>query len=449
MNEVTLTEMLDAREERVRTRTALQNRHSLPVISFTMNIAGPVKTSPLIERVFTLGLSRLKDALSDKEIKEEIINISKCGPSAQLAVDADAKGLKRIAVAIEESSEVGRLFDIDVYGTDGVALTRDNERGCLVCKRSGRACARSRAHSVEELTRVSTDIMTRTMAELDAALVAALARECLIREVMTSPKPGLVDPEGCGSHSDMTVESFIESADALEPYFYDAVRLGMKTKNDTPDALFTLLRERGLIAEGDMYRATGGVNTHKGVIYSIGIIAGAIGRLWDAESPIASTEDILRCAGEIAKESASRDLNAADGSTAGTRLYLERGIRGIRGEAALGFPSVINIALPAYRSAIELGLDENLSGLMALLALIAETEDTNLYKRGGEDGAKYAKAYAKRLISLDTPPALDDLAAMDKEFVKRNLSPGGCADLLAIAYLMLSLEECKKEFKIK
>ena len=356
------------------------------------------------------------------------------------AVDADEHELKRLAEKIEEGSPIGRLFDIDVVDRDGNGLSREVPRACLVCGEAGRACARSRAHSAEEVYRVTVDLIEREMTRVDAERMANVAKESLVREVNTTPKPGLVDLSNNGSHRDMTPDTFYRSADALFGYFKDSFLIGASSRNAEPEATFSLLRKRGMLAESEMYSATGGVNTHKGAIYSFGIILGAIGRLWRVDKPATDTRDILAEAARLAHGAEKTDFVAADDSTAGMRCYRSYGVRGIRGEAADGFPSVSEIAIPAYRQAVALGGDENFAGLYALISLIAAVEDTALYNRGGREGAEFARSEAKKLLAADALPTLADYERLDAGFISRNLSPGGCADLLAISYFLMSLD---------
>ena len=130
-----------------------------------------------------------------------------------------------------------------------------------------------------------------------------------------------------------------------------------------------------------------------------------------------------------------KGFKAATGKTAGERLYLQYGIRGIRGEAADGFPSVKNIGLPHFRQARAEGVSQNGAGVLTLLHLIAQVQDTTLYHRGGCDGAQWAAAAAKKLLPC---PSNAQIAQLDDAFIARNLSPGGCADLLAATYFLHS-----------
>ena len=176
----------------------------------------------------------------------------------------------------------------------------------------------------------------------------------------------------------------------------------------------------------------------------MGVILGALGRLWKVECPYPCVSDILNECSKLTKKAVEKDLENIDGSTAGGRLYLLNGNKGIRGETQNGFPSVKNIALPAYKAALNSGKNENDAGIYALLHLIANIYDTSIYNRGGEDGVKYARERARDLlIKKDLEYA--DLVDMDKDFINRNLSPGGSADLLAITYFLADLEKTTKE----
>ncbi len=441
MSGVSLADILAAREERVGLQRELIMRHGVPVICFTMNIAGPRKTSPLILRAFNEGVCALDLALSGWDVPKRIIHQKDTGYEAFYSVNRKESDIKELCVQLEGSMPLGRLFDMDVIGVSGEKLSRGDMRKCIICDMPAMLCARSRAHSVPELEKATRRIITDHFRAVDRARIGALAHNSLLKEVYTTPKPGLVDLQNSGSHRDMDVHSFEASAAALLPYFERCFTIGIETADRSFDEAFCELRYAGIEAEGAMYRATDGVNTHKGAIYSMGIIAGSVGRLWRAERPFATTDEILECAGALSHNAAVQDLRTSDGSTAGSRLYLLRGITGIRGEAMAGFPSVKSIALPCLRSLAAGKEDITEAGAVVLLHLIRSVDDTSLYKRGGEDGVKYARSYAARLIEGGKIPKREELVAMDAEFIKRGLSPGGCADLLAITYFLYALSE--------
>ncbi len=464
--EISLMELLDARERRVLIQNKIIKEYPCPLICFTMNIAGPVKTSPLILRAFNYGLSELEKNFSEYKILNRLIEYEKSGPAAFYSVSGQALDIKNICVSIEESTPLGRLFDMDVLDASGNKLERKCERSCIVCGKKGRSCAAGRLHSVEILKDTTKQIITRHFAESDLEYISSLAKSSLIKEVLTTPKPGLVDCNNTGSHRDMTVDSFIKSADALSPYFKKCVKIGIESSCQSPNSTFDLLRTAGLEAEKDMYAATGGVNTHKGIIYSMGVICGAIGRLWKPEKPVAPVDNILNECKEIVRLSTELDFANIIPITPGARAYLHNGSRGIRGEVAEGFPSVCNIALPVYQKALKsdippiteelsengysnihtdfsaeiLTKKENDAGVFTLLHLISKIYDTSIYNRGGEQGVLYAKKIALDLLEHQ-PISKSGIEKTDENFINMNLSPGGAADLLAITYFLSDLDK--------
>ena len=437
--EVTLSQVLQAREDRVRLQKQFLQTFHCPIICFTMNIAGPVKNSPLIQRGFREGLGALEKLLPKEAIRSYQKDISVTGCQAMYAVDMDANALKEICTSIEDATPLGRLFDMDVLDVSGDKLQRKSPRNCIVCGAAGRGCAAGRLHSVAQLQTVTTNILREHFSAMDAENIASLAVQSLIDEVHTTPKPGLVDCRNNGSHTDMDIGHFIASANALKPYFKECFQIGQDAALRSPQETFPPLRQAGLSAEKAMYLATGGVNTHKGAIYTLGLLCGGMGRLWSPESPIADNGAIAAECASIVSASVNSDFAATDNSTAGLRLYREYGIKGVRGEAAAGFPSALCIGLPAYKNALSKGLSQNDAGVITLLHLIAEVRDTNLYHRGGCAGAVWAAESAQALLDAAPYPSIQQVEALDNAFIRQNLSPGGCADLLAVTYFLHSL----------
>lgn len=430
MKEVTLQQVLQAREDRVNLQKQFLQKYRCPLIVFTMNIAGPVKTNPLIERGFYAGLQMLQDVLPAAAIQEIYIHKVSTGWEGYLPVDLPAKVLKNHCIKIEEATSLGRLLDMDVLDADGRKLERDSLRGCLVCGKPGRVCAAGRLHSVEQLQAATGKILRDHFVEVDRERIARLACECLLDEANTTPKPGLVDRRNCGSHTDMCLQTFISSANALRSYFAACVTIGHQTAHLSPKDTFLRLRQAGIQAEKTMLEATGGVNTHKGAIFTLGILCGCIGRLgfWELK-------ELLHQASLMGKE-AEGDFTSATGHTAGERLYLQENLRGIRGEVADGLLCVVNIGLPVYQEALVSGLSPNDAGVVTLLHLIANVQDTNLYHRGGAAGAAWAAESAKNLLQTAAYPPTPFVEKLDDAFITRNLSPGGCADLLAVTYFL-------------
>ena len=430
MKTVTLPEILEAREKRVQRQTELLKQFGCPLICFTMNIAGPIKNDERITRSFLLGcrdldrqLLRSKAAVLHRELVTE-----PTGCEAYYAVDYPADRLKTLTVELEEGTTAGRLYDMDVLTPDGKKLERNSERPCLICGKPGRGCVRSRAHSVEQLQERTGAILTAALQEDACRTAAELTQRALLYEVCVTTKPGLVDRSNPGSHRDMDIYTFMRSAAALYPYFHLCVRIGMDTAEQPPEATFAALRRPGKLAENDMLAATDGVNTHKGAVFTMGVLCGALGRLdrseWHKPQAVAQM-----CAamtrGLTAHDFAG--VTAENAATAGEKLYVHYGITGIRGQMEAGLPAVLQHGMPTLEAWLDLGASEDEAGTAALLALIAATEDTNLIARGGMEGVRWAAEMVKKT---------QDGKELDTYFIQRNLSPGGSADLLAVCWLL-------------
>lgn len=440
MEEVTLNQMLNAREERAFRQFTLNRRYQKPILSFSMNIPGPVKDSPLIRRGFHCGCQALEEALPAIAYREIIPAVT--GWEALYVLNMEALAVKKITTTIEDTHGLGRLFDMDVLDGNLNKLDRETvgggSRNCIVCGLPGRGCASRRLHSVAELQGVVKAILTGYFAHQDAQAIGALAVKSLLDEVETTPKPGLVDRNNNGSHRDMTLSTFYRSAHALEPYFVRCVQLGQETAAQSPEETFSHLREEGIRAEKTMFTATDGVNTHKGAIFTIGILCGAVGRLWCPTEKFSESK-LFETVAAMTAQAMEADFRRAGDHTAGERLYRQTGTWGIRGEVARGLPNVSQVGLPAYREYGSRGLSQNDAGVYTLLRLIASAEDTCLMHRGGREGAEAAKAQASQLMAGQTLPKISQVEALDSWFIQRNLSPGGCADLLAAVYFVNSL----------
>ena len=170
----------------------------------------------------------------------------------------------------------------------------------------------------------------------------------------------------------------------------------------------------------------------------MGLLCGCIGTLWSAVSPCPPAAAVLAQCGKLAAPALAPDLATATGATAGVRRYLRQGITGIRGEAAAGYPS-LQQGLEFYQHQQAKSTNKNDALVRTLLYLIAHTNDTNLYHRGGAAGAQWASDAAKALLPAPTTAQIE---ALDDAFIQKNLSPGGCADLLAA---VIFLDRCQHD----
>ena len=268
-----------------------------------------------------------------------------------------------------------------------------------------------------------------------ARRVGRLAHRALLREALLTPKPGLVDRDNSGAHPDMNVTTFVASARAITPWMAEFFLAGVRGEDLPPRAALALLRPLGLACERAMLAATGGANTHKGAIFAFGLTLGAAGRLFARGAaldcaPICA-EIAAMCQNLVAHEMAGP--RAED--SAGVRAFRAYGFAGARGEAAHGYPLVRLVALPAYERALaeDAGRDEAL--LIALVHLLERASDTNLLSRGGMEAVLYVRACATEFLRADSGfDVKARLSELNRDFVARNLSPGGSADLLSLTW---------------
>lgn len=443
MKEVSLTEMLEARERRVCHQQELLAQYHKPIVCFTMNIAGPVKASPLIRRGFVRGQQLLRQQFFRAKLTPLYMD-SSCtvtGCEAFYVLDADPLRIKKFTTDIEDATPLGRLFDMDVLRPDGVKVEREKlhlpGRTCLLCGGPAKVCSSRRLHTVAELQAKTTAILTDAIHALDAAAAAQQAVRAILYEVSTTPKPGLVDRLNSGSHKDMDFFTFMDSAASLYPYFEACARAGQATAERPAPETFAALRPLGCEAEGEMLEATGGVNTHKGAIFSIGITCAALGRL--DRALWAKPARVLAEVAAMASGLTERDfagVTAENAVTTGQKLYAQYGITGVRGQVEAGLPAVLYYGLPALEEGLARGYDINRSGCGALLEILANSTDTNIIARSSLEVQRGLVEELRAFLEKTPYPDAFALSVLDDRFTAENLSPGGSADLLALTYLL-------------
>jgi triphosphoribosyl-dephospho-CoA synthase len=268
----------------------------------------------------------------------------------------------------------------------------------------------------------------------DAERIGQIAAGALLAELDTWPKPGLVSPFDNGSHDDMDYGTFLRSIDALSPFYTELAAAG------GAGADMDELRRIGRLAEDAMLAATGGVNTHRGAIFALGLLCAAAGAAC-AEGFRLSPEQLAQLTGQRWGREILRGpipLNS-HGSNALRRF----GAGGARAEAANGFPHALRIGLPALRAGRALAGQEEPARVHAFFALLAAMDDTNLLHRGGMEGLRAARRAASDFLLAGGVGAADWLSratAVHHSFVARRLSPGGSADLLAATIFLDLLE---------
>ena len=271
-----------------------------------------------------------------------------------------------------------------------------------------------------------------------AQTLGLAAVRALYAEVALEPKPGLVSFRDCGSHTDMTAQTFMRSLFALRGYFPHMVRAGHD------GAPFAVLQSLGQGAEARMLTATCGINTHRGAIFGLGLLCASAGQLHAQGLPFTSQHlrgTLLSTWGAALAQrarAARLSLPVSNGQKAVRRF----GLRSAGDEAAQAFPVLFDVTLPALQAALRAGAGERAARVQALFATMAALDDTNCVHRGGMDGLRWVQNSAREFLNAGGVLQADWVAqarAMHSALVARRLSPGGSADVLASACWVASL----------
>lgn len=454
-NCVSLEEILNARENRVKIQQKMLQKAPTCLLSFTLNIPGPVKVFPYTKWAYEVGSSIISKGVSllNGDVLEQFEAKNETGWEGFFALNLPPEEIKTYLLEQEEHHPLGRLFDFDVLRTDGSKLSRQElgfpERTCLLCGNPAFLCGRSRTHSAQELLAKEIELMENFFISRLSNHIGLLMQKALFYEVNTSLKPGLVDRLHNGSHKDMRLSTFINSAYSLTDYFCQCVKEGLScdcSKKELP-LLFQKIRGIGKQAEKNMLFATQGINTHKGIVFSGGILCAAIGYYISTNSKDISSENFLLSLPEICRcmlpelLSDYLTLTPDTAKTNGEKLYLKYKITGIRGEAKEGFPLLFNVGFPLFQAVLKKGFSLWQAGLITLLHYIACTEDTNLIIRSDYQLAcKIQKDLQQFLAHATYEEQLSILPKLDAFFVSRNISPGGSADMLALTYFLYFIQ---------
>jgi triphosphoribosyl-dephospho-CoA synthase len=273
------------------------------------------------------------------------------------------------------------------------------------------------------------------------ALLAALARQALIAEAELTPKPGLVDQRGSGSHTDLSLALMKRSAFAIEPFIR---HMAFQSMNGRPSArLRATLAATGRAAEKAMLQVTTGSNTQKGAIWTLGLLAAAA-----AINGSQNTRNFNLNPAAIATTAAAtaffEDSHRSRFISHGQLVAERFGVTGARGEAISGFPHIVEIGLPMLRAGRRVNAPESIARLDALLSIMARLTDTCLLYRGGETALQAAQQGAAAIIAAGgagSSRGQKFLFALDKRLIELGVSPGGSADLLAGTLFIDALEQ--------
>lgn len=407
MNEIK-EKILESREERFQKMQFLKNTFET-VITVKTNIPGDDKN--LCESYTLVKL--FKELIPKSFIDKELFFDSNDGPYYLIGSNYNAKYIKKALTQIEDTHDLGRFIDLDVYDGEKT-LSRNNPRKCYICDDIAFNCIRTKKHSIDE---VVLYIKESVIAYFESE-IGRIINDCMMLELNLHPKFGLVTPETKGSHKDMNYRLMTKAKEAIIPYIVRMFRVGWSTKlND----IFPAIRIIGLEAEQAMFEKTKNVNAYKGLIFNLGILVAAYGYIFIHHHDL---ENIFSIVESISKD-ILQDFDNKD-NTFGYFAFEKYNITGARGEVHSGIPNV--------RKALNfLDSFSQSSRLRTLMFLISEVDDTVLLKRCSDIDQYYdIKRMFKETIDKDE----EAIVKLDKYCLKHNLSFGGSADLLILTIFL-------------
>ena len=255
-------------------------------------------------------------------------------------------------------------------------------------------------------------------------IIGHLASMALQAELDTTPKPGLVDRNDNGAHSDMDHALMHRSIQALHPYFVRLAQIGF----DNPQPRHDEIQQVGIEAEQAMFKATGGVNTHKGALFSIGLAAVALGGM--ACSNNAQLHSLSNSIASLAS------LFPDTSGTHGSKAKANNKLKGALDNAREGYPQLFKAWLPFYLDRLAEG--DRYALHKTLLRIMCDLDDTNIVYRTSMETMQEVQAEARRMLEHipETTHFEAALQAMNTDYIRRNISPGGSADMLSLVVFL-------------
>ena len=268
-------------------------------------------------------------------------------------------------------------------------------------------------------------------------IVAHLATRALKAELNTTPKPGLVDTHDSGAHRDMDHALMMRSIRAMHPYFVRLATLGY----DSPQLpAHNDIVSIGLEAEKAMFKSTGGVNTYKGALFSMGLALTAATYIIGRGKVATTTHGKEYVPGDLLSAiiiqlaNGFPDTRGTHGSQAKQAAQAGGSLKSALDNAREGYTQLFEEWLPFYETRIK--GDDSYVKHKTLLRIMCDLDDTNIVYRTDYDTMQQVKTQARHLLEDFSEAGIED---MNRDFVGRNISPGGSADMLALVVFLFGI----------
>lgn len=455
-----INKFLDDREQRVsHQKQIFEDNGNLnnTLVTIRVNYPGIEKSNYVTDSIADIIYNHISTYYYESIVyKETYKNME--GVIGHFIMKDNFHDVKTWMVNIEENHILGRCMDIDVYGYDAEnkdlkGISRSDlglgSRKCFICNESAKICSRSQKHDVSEIKaffQKSYDNYLQYVHRRNRISyeVSNYVLKSMIEEVSTMPSFGLVSPVTNGSHSDMNFHMFLNSSFAITPHVMDMIKNGYSFEGSR--RIFDSIRRIGIDCEEAMFEATNGVNTHKGMIFLMGVISTAAAKAFYEESGFDSIKKYIQeMCSDILKDFSN--LNDKKHLTHGEKLFMNYGFKGIRGEVENGLSILFDDVLPYTK---ELQLKENKLYGQILLKLMSIVDDSTIVHRQGIDELKKVKQKSSEILckgGFNTEEGINAAMEFEKQCIMDNISPGGSADLLAAVIFLIYIEPLFKGVK--
>jgi holo-ACP synthase CitX len=419
--------VLQAREKRAQHITELMKEYKYKtIVVLKLNVPGANKNQNRLKFISNLYDSFIKREFIDKiKHKGEVKSID--GDYVYYVVEEEGNVVKEKTILIEEENSLGKLVDIDVYNK--TSITREDVqcemRKCLICNNYSHVCVRNQTHTHEELFHKIDEITEEYL--FDYILNKAI--KGINCELNLYPKFGLVSARDSGSHTDMNFQTFVNSIYAIKPYLKEFILYGL---SDIEDPI--KLKEIGIRAEKAMFNATNNINTHKGLIFIMGIFLPVMSRAIRNNYGILFIKKEIIKIGELIIGDYYDNISIKKTLSHGDKIYLNYGIKGIRGEVLNGLSLIYEI--PSYKNKQIINIHHEY-----LTYLMSELDDTTIIHRNDIETLNEVKETMKNVVKdggYSNNIAL--VENISNQYKKRNISPGGSADMLVVKIIFEELK---------
>ncbi len=423
--------ILEAREQRIKVINNLLKKNNKFIVTIKANICGNDKN--ITETSFLLKIF-LKEVLTTFKIYnyEKISSIDGNYYIVEIE-NTNVIEIKKSLINLENSN-LGRLIDLDLYTGLEKSITRSDlnieSRKCIVCGNNYYICAREQKHTIEEVLNCTKNIVKSYIVNI----VLNETVNSLKKEVFAHPKFGLVTKKSSGKHSDMDYNLFINSIETLKPHLKQYLWEGFCINNST----FFRLRKIGIEAEKSMFQSTKGINTYKGAIFLLGIVLPSIVNVLYNDYDFNYIEKNIK----FLSKNILEDFKTEENESYGKKLYKKYGVLGIRGEAYKGLPVAFGVVNTFYNCVD----NDNTKVINILLYVMERLEDTVVLHRSNE--LDYVKKVAKEINSVggySTEVGKQLVHKYTDEFIAKNISPGGSADIVIVSLILLYFKRFMEE----